>query len=314
MSAPLISIIIPTYNRANMVSNTLDSILLQTYANWECIIVDDGSTDNTADVINDYILKDSRFQYVARPTYKAKGPNSCRNYGFQQSKGVYVNWFDSDDVYLPNALEKFVEILDKNTDAVVTKLEIIDFFTGNKIKESTIISTNIIEDYFTGKIAYYVCGPLWKRSFLEQQKQLFDETIRNFDDWDFNLRMLYCLPKIKYIEIPLIQYRYHVNSLSQELGKLNFEEIQSEFFAREKHVLLLKKNKIVDTVILNRHIKKRYKYFFREAMVQNHSKKYFLFKKVIIKQWVLYDYKGIIKTIFGFVIFCVFNKGYKFLK
>lgn len=314
MSLPLISIIIPTYNRANLISYTLDSVLLQTYVNWECIIVDDGSTDNTADIINNYILKDSRFQYIARPVNKLKGPNACRNYGFKQSKGVYVNWFDSDDVYLPNALEKFIETFDANTDTVVTKLEIIDSFTGNKIKESNIISTNIIEDYFTGKIAYYVCGPLWKRIFLEQQKQLFDETIRNLDDWDFNLRMLYSLPKIKYIDTPLIQYRYHENSLSQELAKLNFEEIQSEFFAREKHVLLLKKNKIVNPRILNRYIKNRYKYFFREAMVRNHSKKYFLLKKLIMRQWALSDYEGIAKTFFGFGFFSFFDKGYKFLK
>lgn len=314
LNEPLISIIIPTYNRANLISNTLDSILLQTYANWECIIVDDGSMDNSDEVIQKYLNKDIRFQYFKRPENKLKGPNACRNYGFQQSKGVYINWFDSDDVYLPNALEKFVEILDRNTDAVVTKLEIIDFFTGNKIKESNIICTNIIEDYFTGKIAYYVCGPLWKRNFLEQQKQLFDESIRNLDDWDFNLRMLYSLPKIKYIDIPLIQYRYHENSLSQELIKLNFDEIQSEFFAREKHLSLLKTNKIVDPVILNRYIKNRYKYFFREAMVRNHSRKYFLFKKLIMKQWALSDYKGITKTFFGFVFFSIFDKGYKFLK
>ena len=64
---PLVSIIIPTYNRAHLIGETLDSVLAQTYQNWECIIVDDGSSDNTDDVVNDYVKKDPRFKYYYRP-------------------------------------------------------------------------------------------------------------------------------------------------------------------------------------------------------------------------------------------------------
>ena len=83
---PLISIIIPTYNRAQIIGETLDSLIAQTYANWECIAVDDGSTDNTDEVLVAYCNKDTRFQYHHRPKDKLKGPNSCRNYGFTRSK------------------------------------------------------------------------------------------------------------------------------------------------------------------------------------------------------------------------------------
>ena len=76
MNLSLISIIIPTYNRAHLISETLDSILAQTYLNWECIVVDDGSTDTTADVMREYIKKNSRFQYHQRPDNRKKGPNS----------------------------------------------------------------------------------------------------------------------------------------------------------------------------------------------------------------------------------------------
>ena len=64
---PLVSIIIPTYNRAHLIKETLDSVLTQTYTNWECIIVDDGNSDNTEEVINSYIAKDQRFKYCHRP-------------------------------------------------------------------------------------------------------------------------------------------------------------------------------------------------------------------------------------------------------
>ena len=314
MEAPLISIIIPTFNRATIIKNTFDSIISQTFTNWECIIVDDGSTDGTADLIKSYISQDSRFRYFNRPKNRDKGPNSCRNFGFEMSNGDYIHWFDSDDIYFSFALERYVYALDSNTDVVVAKLEVTDFLTGKKIKENMIVSDNVVEDYFVGKIAYYVCGPLWKRSFLEQQRGLFDETIRNLDDWDFNLRILYRKPIIKYINTPLIQYRYHENSLSQELEKLNFNEIQSEFAAREKHLQILAQNNFANTTVLRKFIKNRYNYFFREAMLQNHTKKYYFLKKLLYTQFYLFDIYGILKTLTGFIFFSIFKKGYILLK
>ena len=117
MNSPLISIIIPTYNRAHLIGETLDSILLQTYPNWECIVVDDGSADNTADVMRDNIKNDNRFQYHQRPDNRKKSPNSCRNYGFELSKGEYIKWFDSDDIMLPYLLEKQISSFVKNVDS-----------------------------------------------------------------------------------------------------------------------------------------------------------------------------------------------------
>jgi glycosyltransferase involved in cell wall biosynthesis len=96
---PIVSIIIPTYNRAHLIGETLDSVLAQTYTNWECIIVDDGSTDNTDEVVEEYVKKDSRFKYYHRPDEHLPGGNGARNYGFKMSKGEYVNWLDSDDLY-----------------------------------------------------------------------------------------------------------------------------------------------------------------------------------------------------------------------
>jgi glycosyltransferase involved in cell wall biosynthesis len=314
MNQPLISIIIPTFNRAHLLSDTLDSLLQQTYKQWECIVVDDGSTDNTADVMGEYLAKDARFQYYNRPNSKSKGPNSCRNFGFEMSKGNYIHWFDSDDRYLPFALETYIKVIDTHADVVVAKLEIINFVSAVKIKENRITSDNLVEDYFTGKIAYYVCGPLWKRSFLNEQPCLFDETIRNLDDWDFNLRMLYAKPIVKLIDKPLMQYRYHESSLSQELVKLNCNEILSEFAAREKHLQLISQNKMADLSVLKRFVKNRYKYFFREALMQNHSEKMYFLKELLRSQFFLFDIYGIMKTLTGFLIFSLFGKGYALLK
>lgn len=117
---PLVSIIIPTYNRAHLIGETLDSILAQTYPHWECIIVDDGSTDRTDEVVQQYLKKDRRFFYYQRPLERPKGANACRNYGFEMSKGEYINWFDSDDLMVEeNLYEKVWGITKSNVDFVI---------------------------------------------------------------------------------------------------------------------------------------------------------------------------------------------------
>lgn len=98
----LVSIIIPTYNRAHLIHETLDSVLAKTYTNWQCIIVNDGSTDNTDEVVGEYLKKDKRFQYRHRPKDRLPGDNSTRNYGLELSKGAFVNWFDSNDLMHKN--------------------------------------------------------------------------------------------------------------------------------------------------------------------------------------------------------------------
>ena len=310
----LISIIIPTYNRAHLIGETLDSILVQTYPNWECIVVDDGSTDTTADVMREYIKKDNRFQYHQRPINKIKGPNSCRNYGFEMSNGEYIKWFDSDDVMLPYLLEKQVLSFAKNVEMSVCKLSYFDFERRVPIKENIISSKNLIEDYLIGNVTFYISGPLWKRSFLEKQNQLLDESLTNLDDWDFNLRMLYQKPNITYSNEVLILYRVHGDSLSQEIGKGNFKEVQSKFEARRKHLKLLKINKLASPSVLQHYIKGRYKFIFREAMIKKDKNKYYYLKMLVVSQLEMLDFRGFFKTIFGFIVFSFFNKGYKLLK
>jgi glycosyltransferase involved in cell wall biosynthesis len=102
---PLVSIIIPTFNRAHLIGETLDSVLSQTYTNWECIVVDDGSTDETEKLLATYCAKDNRFRYHHRPSNRPKGANACRNYGFESSKGEYIQFLDSDDLISINKIE-----------------------------------------------------------------------------------------------------------------------------------------------------------------------------------------------------------------
>ena len=107
----LISVIVPTFNRASLIRETLDSVLAQTYENWECIVVDDGSTDGTADVVQGYNVKDNRFIFYRRPENISKGASPCRNYGLRQAKGDYIQFLDSDDLLNEKKLEEQLTIL-----------------------------------------------------------------------------------------------------------------------------------------------------------------------------------------------------------
>tara|TARA_R110000751_G_scaffold258164_2_gene357603 strand:- start:40 stop:957 length:918 start_codon:yes stop_codon:yes gene_type:complete len=109
----LVSIIIPTYNRAHLIGETLDSVLAQTYTHWECIVVDDGSTDRTDKLMAEYVAKDSRFQYHHRSKDRLKGANACRNYGFELSQGEYIQWLDSDDLLGKAKIESQLLLLEK---------------------------------------------------------------------------------------------------------------------------------------------------------------------------------------------------------
>ena len=120
----LVSIVIPSFNRANIIGETLDSIKKQEHKNWECIIIDDGSTDDTLKVIKKYHQKDSRFLFFERPTQKLKGANACRNIGLEKARGDYVVFFDSDDLMTPDHLKvKLEAISNSNCDFVITRTQ-----------------------------------------------------------------------------------------------------------------------------------------------------------------------------------------------
>ena len=108
---PLVSIIIPTYNRADLLKNTIESVLEQTYDNWECIIVDDGSTDSTKKLVNEFSTNDSRFLFITKSDGSVKGASSSRNIGLQLSKGEYIQFLDSDDILASNKIEEQIAVL-----------------------------------------------------------------------------------------------------------------------------------------------------------------------------------------------------------
>ena len=109
----LVSVIIPTYNSAAFITDAIDSIIAQTYQNWELIIVNDGSTDSIDLVVAPYLKSDNRIKYVSKEN---GGLGSARNFGIKQSKGVFILPLDADDVFESSFIEKAVLSLKSNHD------------------------------------------------------------------------------------------------------------------------------------------------------------------------------------------------------
>lgn len=196
MNQPLISIIIPTYNRAHLICETLNSILAQTYKNWECIIVDDCSTDNTIETIQKYIKTDNRFLLINRFKNSPKGPSSCRNIGIKNSKGEYILFLDSDDLLAPICLENRMETAKKNSqnDFYIFKTQIF-YDTINNLGEVFNMKFNdytkeiYLNNFLKGEYPFCICSVLWKRSLLKQIDG-FDENLKVLEDPDLHIRAL----------------------------------------------------------------------------------------------------------------------------
>src|SRR5690625_4493762 len=109
---PLISVITPAYNAARFISETIDSVRQQTYLNWEMIIVDDCSTDRTAEIVEEYIQKDHRIHFIQLE--KNSGSAIARNTAMDHAKGDFIAFLDSDDLWYPEKLEKQLKFMQKN--------------------------------------------------------------------------------------------------------------------------------------------------------------------------------------------------------
>jgi len=296
MNFPLVSIIIPTYNRVHLIKETLDSVAAQTYQNWECIIIDDGSTDDTKIVIEGYVKIDNRFKYYRRPDEKQKGANSCRNYGFELSSGEYINWFDDDDIMLNNFLEEKIKLFTSEIDLVICSGEYVDD-NLNKIKVIDLKGYSFLfKDYVLWNIHILTPSILFRKSFLNDI-ELFSLKISRGQETELFSRLFYKLPEEKYLitNIPLFLYRQHVNTKTYQNNsyvKL-FKESQAIIAIENfKKSIELKDEELIKSYYFN-----LVDFFYRSLeqkhfencsfIVKNATPHFFLLnKKLSIKFWV----------------------------
>lgn len=186
----------PTYNRAHIIAQAIDSMLRQSFIRWELVIVDDCSTDDTKSVVEGFM--DRRIRYV-RLT-ENRGAAFCRNYGFMMATTKYVGFLDSDDVFHANKLQRHWELFNSGDfDCTVSGCELQDY-TRNEINVQNNIkpaSSLVVE--FINKTVVWKMYPVWVKEFLARNRITFHEQLKNSQDYQFNAFAVINAPRVGYI-------------------------------------------------------------------------------------------------------------------
>ena len=189
MNDKLVSIVMPTYNRGNVIHKAINSVINQSYSNWELIIIDDGSTDNTKEVVRYYLEKDLRIKFVSNSLNK--GANACRNQGATLANGKYLAFIDSDNQWYKDKLIKQLEIIEDsslNIDFVYSKEEVIDekFVT---IVPRRAYSMEELRKVLPLKNVVDTSTVLMKKAIFFSVGG-FDENMPRFQDWELFFRIV----------------------------------------------------------------------------------------------------------------------------
>lgn len=231
---PLISIIVPIYNCEQYLEQCIQSIIRQSYTNLEIILINDGSTDKSVDICNDYAKRDKRISVY---NIKNHGVGHARNFGLNKANGYYVVFIDSDDYVELTYIEKlYLSIKDDNTDLGVCSYNDL-FNDGRQFPEIintdkiSLLSDNIFNDY--GILGYRLSvpwGKIYKLSIIKDNNIIFPEDMVTAEDQIFNDRYFRYVGKYRYIDECLYNYRIgNSNSLS------NIRNLQS-FYSEKKNL------------------------------------------------------------------------------
>lgn len=236
---PRISIIVPCYNGEKYLRETLDCLQKQTIEDWECVIVNDGSTDGSLEIMKEYAEKDSRYKYIDKEN---GGPSVARNTAIAASSGKYILPLDADDLIAPSYAEKAINYLEVHDDCKLVYCE-AEFFgskTGKwELEEysyEALLRQNLI-----------FCSAIFRRFDFDRIGG-FDENLKGYEDWEFFIRLLYKNDII--YQAPRVMFHYRIkdeegvnraakarhNSLFQYIYIKNID-IYNEYYGDRKSVV-----------------------------------------------------------------------------
>jgi glycosyltransferase involved in cell wall biosynthesis len=245
-SEPLVSVIIPFFNRSTLLPYTIESVIRQTYQNLEIILVDDGSNDNSLDLAFKYSGSDPRIRVFIRPGYLPKGANTCRNFGLEMAKGIFVKWLDSDDIVAEDCVAKQLFEFEPDLDVVACRTcqfesssgldaAISKKYWGGNRKNKVSITNYLMHGY-----KWHTGSGLWRKSWFNN-KSPFDLDLQNSQEWLMHLHQVIDGIKLKIIEEELVFARVHPGSMSNRLNK-KAAYFYYEAIARKKALIYLRKN------------------------------------------------------------------------
>ncbi len=288
---PFFSIIIPTYNRASTIARAISSVINQSFGNWELIVIDDGSNDDTKEIVEKF--NDVRIRYFWQENQER---SAARNYGISLAKGEWICFLDSDDEYLPNHLNVFSIAIVNHPKVNIFRTGLIcDNIKGRKIKTKIEKSTFVLDTYPYDFIVLFA----FNKSVFK--KQLFDIRFSYMEDMHLLLRL-----GEENLFFQIIDWTYIYNVNPYENGRLskNFEKI------------ILNKNLCIDDMMTFRYNPIRKSliwtkitngFFFFKGSIRYNPAILFRSILIIINNFILYPFTTI-KVIIRIMIvkFCEF--------
>ena len=218
--APRVTIVMATYNRSHLIGESLDAILNQELKDWECLVIDDGSSDNTECVVSNYTFRDIRIKYFKRSQAYKKGLPGCRNYGLNLAKGDYVIFFDDDDIAHPDNLKICVAELENRSFSYCRYLK--DVFRGDFDIEfdrgldfsKKVLDIKDLEEIVLGIVPFNSCQVMWRRECFNNN--YFNEGLMYAEEWECYSRILCTGIKGLSVNKVLFYGRKHTNSNTGE--------------------------------------------------------------------------------------------------
>lgn len=225
----LVSVIVPCYNHARFLPDCVESIRAQSYSHWECLIVNDGSSDNTAEVAASLAKEEQRIRVVSQEN---RGLAGARNRGLSESRGQYIQFLDADDSLAPTKLELQVHALESALgrglswcdyqfapeNDVRAVFEFPGFSTTPKFETSD-YCLELAERWETRLSIPCHCFLFDARLFMDSGIR-FDESLPNHEDWDCWMRVFFLKPEVRYIDRKLAAYRIHPGSMSRKMATM----------------------------------------------------------------------------------------------
>jgi len=233
----MISIIIPIYQAEYYLRRTVESVISQDYGDWELILVDDGSTDRSGEICDEYAIKDKRI----RAFHKTNGgQSSARNYGMEQAKGDYMYFMDNDDQLRSNALSTLLN-LSSLYDADIAACSYSTIYengdegnTNHSGKQLFLNNEEGVRLFLTRQIDVYIWTKLYKKSFLSNNNIHFME--RGEEDFLFNIEAFSKADGIAYCDIPIYIYSERNASTSHQYAKRQLDKYVDNVMFRTEYI------------------------------------------------------------------------------
>ncbi|MGN0018027.1 MAG: glycosyltransferase family 2 protein [Candidatus Gastranaerophilaceae bacterium] len=264
----LISIVTASYNYEDYIKETIESVIAQSYQNWELIIVDDGSKDNSINVINEYCQKDSRIKLYTHENNSNKGLAQTLQYGIKLSSGKYVAFLESDDTITPDCLEKKANVISENPNIALIfndinlfgyeeKIRGFDYYINRRkeILNSKNYPANILKEMDIFNLISTFSSVMVRKDILE--KLDFNSPIKASLDYYLWLQVVQ-QNSVYYVDEKLTNWRMHKDSYSNELRKptskadLDLELLKNKFILYKNPIKRFLKNAIAYSIYFRR--------------------------------------------------------------